>query len=90
MGNVKAPLWFVNLLRRCAIASPQFCEEREGVEAEHWHFATIWKHFQRHLLLFFYVYSSIRIWGVWDLNKASAAAYGFFCIGLRYFAAEAY
>lgn len=53
MGNVKAPLWFVNLLRRCAIASPQFCEEREGVEAEHWHFATIWKHFQRHLLLFF-------------------------------------
>lgn len=54
MGNVKTSPCFVGLLRRRAIASPEFCQEREGVEAEHWHFATIWKHFQRHLLLFFF------------------------------------
>lgn len=56
MGNVKTPLWFVGLLRRRAITSPRFCEERKGVEAEHWHFATIWKYFQRHMLLFLRIF----------------------------------
>lgn len=53
MGSVKTLLRFVGLSRRRAIASPEFCEGGEGVEAEHWRFATIWKRFQRHLLLFF-------------------------------------